>query len=363
MGAKSEIEWTDSSWNPIRGCTKVSAGCDNCYAMGVAYRFSGKGQPYEGLARKVNGRPAWTNVVREVPDHLEDPLRWIKPRRIFVNSMADLFHESLTDDMIGRIFAVMGAAPWHTYQVLTKRPERMASLLSNPDFVQFVERGILVAATGHQHAMQRYKVWGGGPSMPFPHVWLGTSVEDQAAADKRIPHLLKTPAAVRFLSCEPLLGPIDLSRVEWPVHPDVGFPGVLNDESERDDWRYWNRKLGGIGWVIVGGESGPRARPMHPDWARELQVECTAAEVPFFFKQWGEWAPDLPFAQDAGATALLHRDGRYFVTGQTNDVPKWVEERVGCGADPDVYMYRLGKHAAGRLLGGRTWNEMPEVRT
>lgn len=317
MGAKSEIEWTDSSWNPIRGCSKVSAGCDNCYAMGVAYRFSGKGQPYEGLARKVNGRPAWTNVVREASDHLEDPLRWLKPRRIFVNSMADLFHESLTDDVIGRIFAVMGAAPWHTYQVLTKRPERMASLLSNPDFVRFVERGVLVSATGHPHAMQGFKVRG-QPTMPFPWVWLGTSVEDQAAADKRIPHLLRAPAAVRFLSCEPLLGPVDLcltipvTRVltvlgSGSEQTEVGayntltgewWPALGNAEDE------YSKRLAGlprVDWVIVGGESGHRARPIQAEWISHLITACEQAEVKTFVKQTGAvWARDHGYQDRKG---------------------------------------------------------------
>ena len=240
MSDKTRIAWTDSSWNPIRGCTAVSAGCENCYAQRVAHRFSGPGQPYEGLTRATAHGPKWTGEVRLVPEMLEQPLKWRKPRRIFVNSMSDLFHEWVTDDFIDDVFDVMRRAERHTFQVLTKRPERMRDYMLN------------------------------SPNPP-PNVWLGVSVENEAAAEKRIHHLVNTPAAVRFLSVEPLLGPVRLDAVQ-------------DDELGA----LWNVLDGmGIGWVIVGGESGPNARPCDIDWIRSIVAQCKSAGVPVFVKQLG----------------------------------------------------------------------------
>lgn len=230
MGDATGIEWTDATWNPIRGCSRVSEGCRHCYAERVAWRFGGPGQPYEGLTR--NGR--WTGEVRVVESAMDQPLRWQRPRRIFVNSMSDLFHPALGLDVIDRVFAVMRAAPRHTFQVLTKRPAVMAMYTTSM-------------------------------GLALPNVWLGTSVEDQRAADDRVPWLMRTQAAVRFLSIEPLLGPVDLSGWERS-------PGAVR----------------GIDWVIVGGESGPGSRPMDPAWARGVRDWCVAHGVPFLFKQWGE---------------------------------------------------------------------------
>lgn len=198
----TEISWTDRTWNPIRGCSRVSEGCRFCYAEGVAYRFSGPGQPYEGLARKVNGRAAWTGKVRLVESALTEPLSWRKPARIFVNSMSDLFHEHVSDEFIAAVFGVMAAAPQHTFQVLTKRAERMREVVSALS-VELV-RECTLKLTG--------RMIRGDWMLPLPNVWLGVSCEDQQRADERIPLLLQTPAVVRFVSCEPLLGPIDLSR-------------------------------------------------------------------------------------------------------------------------------------------------------
>jgi protein gp37 len=229
--------------------------------MGVAARFSGPGQPYEGLAKKVNGKPAWTNKVVFVEKHLEDPLHWKKPRMIFVNSMSDLFHEDVQDEWLDKIFTVMALARQHTFQVLTKRPQRMRKYCQQIS----QETGVVL-----------------------DNVWLGTSVENQDAADDRIPCLLETPAAVRFLSCEPLLGPVDLSCVPLPtaaghVYLDATTGSVFanrGDRHRRTPWQYPR-----LDWVIDGGESGPYYRPANPDWYRSLRDQCVAAGVAYWHKQ------------------------------------------------------------------------------
>jgi protein gp37 len=242
----------------------------NCYAESVAARFSGPGQPYEGLAKTVNGHPRWTNKIMLARKHLDDPLHWRKPRRVFVNSMSDLFHPDVPDSYIHEIFEVMCGAARHQFQVLTKRPERMKDycLRFQPN--------------------------------PLPNVWLGTSVEHQSAAEERIPYLIDTPAAIRFLSVEPMLGPVILDMIarRSPYHyatgtlnaltgewwPALGIqPGAEAAGRFTDDAR--------INWVIVGGESGPNHRFFNPDWARSIRDQCVAAEVPFFFKQHGGLTP------------------------------------------------------------------------
>jgi protein gp37 len=295
MSGDSAIEWTDATWNPTTGCDKVSAGCDNCYAMSLAPRLKAMGS----RAYQLDGAPATSGpgfLAHEWPSALEWPLHKKKPLRIFVNSMSDLFHENISDEYIAKVFAVMAQCPQHTFQILTKRHARMRAF------------------------MNRYTA--GGALSPLPNVWLGVSVEDQKWADIRIPALLETPAAVRFLSCEPLLGPVSIDRYLWLVGSSTAGP--FHDYAGR---RRGGRG-GGIGgqaitavrswdinWVIVGGESGPGARPMDPDWARLLRDECEAGGVPFLFKQWG--------SHDA--------DGQ-----------------------------RVNKKTAGRVLDGRTWDEYPK---
>lgn len=306
MAENSKIEWTDATWNPVRGCTAVSPGCANCYAAEVASRFSGEGLPYDGLAKREKGQPAkWTGKIRLVASLLEQPLKWKKPRRIFVNSMSDLFHPDVPQWYIHEVFEVIRKAHWHTFQVLTKRPERAAAI--DWECSKY---------------SQSYRA--------LPNLWLGASVENQDQADWRIPHLLKCPAVVRFLSCEPLLGPLDLLTID---------EGEDMDDDERQGWGLPATFIGGYGttidWVIVGGESGPNARPMHPDWARSIRDQCQASGVPFFFKQWGEWG-------------LAGTRGEYC----------W---NPGASVRNLITMDRVGKKRAGRLLDGREWNEFPEV--
>lgn len=314
MADRSKIEWTDATWNPTRGCSRVSEGCVNCYAEIMAARFSEPGQWGHGFAEIVRkqGDPLWldhrwTGKVEIVEDKLLDPLKWKKPRRIFVNSTSDLFHERLPNEAIDKVFAVMALCPQHTFQILTKRPERMREYISGADLAA-------IARMWAPSIIQKLQaVW------PLSNVWLGTSCEDQPTADERIPHLIETPAEIRFVSCEPLLGPINLFDFIGPWAPS---PGDLQAPPMLD-------------WIIAGGESGPNARPMHPDWARSLRGQCATAGVAFFFKQWGEWA-HLPEAAEAP-------DGAHFV----QETGSW--------------MTRAGKKAAGRILDGREHNEFPEI--
>lgn len=249
MGDKSKIEWTDASWNFLRGCSHVSPGCDNCYAEKMASRFSGDGQAYDGLTN--NGK--WTGGVRLIGDKLEQPLRWKKPRMIFVNSMSDTFHAVVPDHYINRAFDVMMEATQHTFQVLTKRPERMKNFLTN-------------IYTEHAGDVWPHR---------FPHVWIGASVEDQKAADERIPYLLNTPANIRFLSCEPLLGGIrPILKMDARGLDMTSLPGLWDEDNDK-----------AIHWIIVGAESGPMARPMSEDWVRELRDMSFSNDVAFFYKQ------------------------------------------------------------------------------
>lgn len=273
----TKIQWTEATWNPIVGCSVVSPGCcTNCYAMlFAAQRLDGnpKTPHYAGTTKRVNGHAVWTGKVALAPDSkLLEPLRRKKPTTYFVNSMGDLFHEDVPDAWIDRVFAVMALCPQHTFQVLTKRAARMREYCSSDatfgrvmSLVNDIGRdAVKITLTHHDDDMRGFRL---------PNIWLGVSCEDQTRADARIPDLLATPAAVRFVSAEPLLGPVDFRK--WMI---VGPEGGL-------DYAFSRSQL--LHWVIVGGESGKDARPMHPDWARSIRDQCRAAGVPFFFKQHG----------------------------------------------------------------------------
>lgn len=311
------IVWTDETWNPVTGCTKVSQGCKHCYAERDWQRL-------QHLPR-FKGR-AFTDVVCH-PERLDQPIRWAKPRRIFVNSMSDLFHEEVPTGFIDEVFAVMALATQHTFQVLTKRPERMRDYMLDPAMNN--RFGMARARIFYAHSVCDCDVWMSGQQFrPLPNVWLGVSVEDQATANDRIPLLLQTPAAVRWISAEPLLGPIDLMRVQWPGKHKV-------DVLRAGAWDLCIRgftnhsDMDCLDWVVVGGESGPKARPMHPQWVRSMRDQCAAAGAPFLFKQWGEWAPNC----------LCPRT----TTCATTKRPE--------PGLPGV-MFRCGKKRAGRLLDG-----------
>ena len=324
----TSIEWTDKTWNPVVGCSIVSKGCDNCYAMKMAGRLEAMGQEkYKGLTRKTeSGRTIWTGKVSFSEKALLEPLSIKKPTKFFVDSMGDLFHEHVPFDWVDKVFAVMALTPQHTYQVLTKRAERMAEYLTSKGRIRAIYE--LVAEYCDVKAIDTPATF-----LPLPNVWLGTSIEDQKTADERIPHLLRVPAKVRFLSCEPLLGPIDLTKIKASscssYHPLESHPISSPDNPL-------------ISWVIVGGESGPKARPMHPDWVRSLRDQCEAAGVSFFFKQWGEWRE-----VDEDSEELEHFDR--IVNGLGN------EGRPPCA----IFMRKVGKKAAGNGLDGRVHLEFP----
>lgn len=302
MGDKSAIEWTDATWNPLRGCSRVSEGCRNCYAERLAARFSGPGKPYEGLAKigrvimtdgqKTHTTPfRWTGEVRFVEEALTLPLRWKKPRRIFVNSMSDLFHEKVPDEWIDRVFAVMALAPQHTFQILTKRPERMRTYMLTP----LRKRQIAETVMGLYGFRARIKLDDFSAAFKgdgdVPNVWLGVSVEDRETYKQRVLYLANTPAVVRFVSFEPLL----------KDPGDLMLDGIFG---------------GAYQWAIVGGESGPGARPFDLAWARSVISQCRAADVPVFVKQLG--------SKPRGWCAWPHHDER---------PPKWLDQD---GVRPDV---------------------------
>ena len=303
MAGTSKIEWCDASWNPVVGCSVVSPGCTNCYAMRLAYaRLDRPNGPahYAGTTEPSNAGGVWSGKVAIAPEHiLNAPLHWKKPHRIFVNSMGDLHHEAISFEHIDRVVGVMAKAPQHTFQILTKRAAGMQAYWSDPELADRV-----------------------GAAMPLPNVWLGVSAERQQEADERVPLLLRTPAAVRFVSAEPLLGPIDLTKhLIMSEIIEVGDTegGFIFPRGTRSIVANYIAGVPALHWVIVGGESGPRARPMMPNWARYLRDQCAAAGVAFFFKQCGEYA-ETDFSET---------------------------------------LERVGKKAAGRLLDGREWNEFP----
>lgn len=323
----SKIEWTQATWNPITGCSKTSAGCEHCYALAMSHRLAAMGNPhYAGVAEKRNGSLVWTGI-RCHDDVLDVPLHWRARRRIFVCSMSDLFHPDVSDGFQLQVWNRMLEAPQHIYQVLTKRPERMLAFLA------------------------------GKP--PLPNVWLGVTVEN---ADNlwRIDKLLECPAAVRFVSAEPLLGPVVLpwSRIFLKARPTGKFRG---QNGQRQIQLRVKRGTGLLHWVIIGGESGPRARPMHPDWPRSIRDACVIAKVPFFFKQWGEWAPaEKTDCLGIGTISIWQeQSAEDFIEGKP--LPR-IPRRPRCHefADKQI-MARVGKNAAGRTLDGRTWGQIPEM--
>jgi protein gp37 len=321
----TKIEWTERVWNPTTGCDRVSPGCDHCYAMTMH------------------------------PDVLDLPLRWRKPQRIFVNSMSDLFHDAVADEFIARVFAVMSLARRHKFQLLTKRHGRMRSLLSSPAFRLLCEnaqdgllgdRAMPIAEFTRE---QKTRQWWSDFAEPLPNVWLGVSVENQQWAGTRIPALLETPAAVRWISAEPLLGPVDLRNLR--VRDDALIDCLGGDVKSAYDGAVYSGTPSVLDWVVAGGESGPGARPMHPSWPRLLRDQCKAAGVAFLYKQWGEWRPQPRYSTDDRHHVVMP-DGRDRGT-------PW----SGWGIDqPDAeVMERVGKKAAGRHLDGRTWDQYPDT--
>lgn len=369
MADHTAIEWTDATWNPVTGCSVVSAGCTNCYAMRLAGTRLAHHPSRAGLTRDTKAGPVWTGAVRLNEEWLDQPLRWNRPRKIFVCAHGDLFAEAVPDAWIDQVFAVMALAPHHTFQVLTKRPKRMREYLSRDGnvrrifelacdmvVVDQVPAVLLVEGIEDPGLMPSWPRVRLG-NWPIPNVWLGVSVEDQERSDERIPELLETPAALRFVSAEPLLGPINFTEVQ-------AGEGKLNAltpfrwEDEIESWRGtspdWEEAFldwyqlsalpepgpmyKGLDWVIIGGESGQGARPMHPDWARSIRDQCHAAGVPFFFKQWGAWL--------GGGPGRFHSEN-------CRDLKDWGDGH---------YSALVTKKTAGRLLDGDVHDGFPQAR-
>jgi protein gp37 len=343
------IEWTDKVWNPTTGCDRVSPGCDHCYALSMAKRLKGMGDPkYQYDGNPQTSGPGFGLSVH--PAALDHPLKWRKPNRVFVNSMSDLFHSDVPDEFIAQVWAVMALASQHTFQILTKRHARMRSLLRSdrfPDLVDLALRERMMAGTISEKECSSAPQLQAGP---LPNVWLGVSVEDQQRADLRVPHLLATPAAVRFLSCEPLLGPVSLAK--WL--PDLDADRERLCQAHRKwlvDAEARPHVCTGLDWVITGGESGHGARPMHPLWARTLRDQCVAAGVAFHHKQNGaHQVVDPDVWQNRRQSDVLVRADGY----------SWpLVEPHGAEDGTEVVMRKVNGRTSGRQLDGREWDEYP----
>ncbi len=306
---KTKIEWADFTWNPVDGCSKVSEGCRNCYA--------------ERHARRLWGMRFFTEI-RCHPEKLGQPEIIKKPSKVFVCSMGDLFHEDVSDTFIGDVFSKMAMAHQHTFLVLTKRPERAYRW-----FTQYYNGGFTaeelirgrVNTLLHRHPSEPIEGW----RWPLKNVWMGTTTENQPMADERVPWILRIPAALRFVSVEPMLGAVIFRKIVMPDGDHLG--------------NFFNHGTGtGIDWVICGGESGPSARITHPNWVKDLLGQCQDTRIPFFFKQWGEW---LPIEGEVPAEYTEHP-----------------MRKLGDG----ITFVRLGKRLSGDIVAGRQWHEYPEVK-
>ncbi|MCM2441157.1 phage Gp37/Gp68 family protein [Agrobacterium vitis] len=381
MADNTKIEWTDATWNPITGCSIVSPGCTNCYAMKLAGTRLQHHPSRARLTKDSKAGPVWTGEVRFNEQWLTEPLKWKRPRMIFVCAHGDLFAEGVPDEWIDKIFAIMALAPHHTFQVLTKRPERMREYLvrfkPSPILDGFITRDGI-------HSADSPKGWPIFSQWPLPNIWLGVSVEDQPRAKERITTLLQTPAAIRWVSAEPLIGPLNLTSI------DIDSDGVLDAlnihtwgeeiANWRDTDKNWEASfldwfdlgelpdeddpiLPRLDWVVAGGEGGRNARPMHPDWARSLRDQCAAAGVPFLFKQWGQWGPIEETVGSHEQFAISH-SGKLVKSADLAYPDGKARSSLSEEDRPGLHsMYSVGKKAAGRLLDGVEHNGFPEVQS
>ncbi|MCF1453438.1 DUF5131 family protein [Agrobacterium vitis] len=367
MADNTHIEWTDATWNPITGCSIVSPGCTNCYAMKLAGTRMKNHPSREGLTTGGKAGPVWNGKLRFNVEWLTQPLHWKKPRRIFVCAHGDLFAEGVPYEWIDQIFAVMVLAPWHTLQVLTKRPERMRDYMRQiPDRTPHIAKWA-AWHWGKNDPDAVYEFVVEALSTPPKNIWLGVSVENQVRADQRIPILLDTPAAIRWISAEPLLGQLDLRKISSPI-----FAANINALTGVYTWENGPPKTetARLDWVVVGGESGRNARPMHPDWARSLRDQCAAAGVPFLFKQWGEWwEVDSDARDENGNHRVIETDSHEAIELWdaktdcllTKDASRYTPDTLPENT-PARLMTRLGKKAAGRMLDGVEHNGFPVGR-
>ncbi|NTF87534.1 phage Gp37/Gp68 family protein [Agrobacterium rhizogenes] len=321
MADGTKIEWTDATWQIVTGCAVVSPGCTNCYAMRLAGTRLKHHPSRKGLTRDTKAGPVWTGEVRFNEQWLDQPLRWKKPRMIFVAAHGDLFADGVTDEQLDDIFSIMASCSWHIFQVLTKRPERMREYV-----------------LGRQARAGR----------TLRNVWLGVSVEDQKRAEERIPILLDTPAAIRWISAEPLLGLLDPSRFLPTCQQYCGFGCTASGDQECE------RHMPRIDWVVAGGESGPDARPMHPDWARSLRDQCASAGIPFLFKQWGNW--QVACEANGHIDHDMARNDAHWI-----DIDGSRHKPSSTGLMKPFAMHRVTKSAAGRILDGIEHNAFPPL--
>lgn len=352
----SKIEWTDKTWNPVSGCDKISEGCTNCYAETMAKQL------------KAMGTPGYENGFKVTlhPDKLDVPLKWKKPCKIFVCSMGDLFHEDVPFEFILKVIDIIRESrngyscgldrlvTTHTFQILTKRPERMRDFFNRLryDSLDNSENKELYLANSSSEKGYR-------PIMP--NIWLGVTAENQEQANKRIPILLNTPAAKRFVSIEPMLGPVDLTDISYyendgiitsaPTHKEGIVGGSCHmdalDSSDLVDWPDW----GALDWVIVGGESGTRARPMHLDWVCKIRDDCKDAGVPFFFKQWGEWESKEIKTKKFNISKMQEQSKKTGIKSMCTFIKQ--------PGEPFLVFKRVGKKKAGSKLDGVEHKEMP----
>lgn len=382
--AKTSIEWASDVWNPVVGCSLASPGCTNCYAMKMAARLAlmnPKLRHYQGLTKPSDAGPVWTGALALSPDvPFYAPLRRKAPTTYFVNSMSDLFHEDVPDHWIDRVFSVMALTPQHTYQVLTKRSARMRDYIESvavrhPDLrrIEYNDDGVaarvMLEAEKIACGGKLEKSWGPDwtQSWPLPNVWLGVSAEDQRRADERIPDLLSTPAAVRFVSAEPLLGPIDLTKIKYES-------GIMQMADGAGKFSHFDalRRERRLDWVIVGGESGPNARPMHPAWARSIRDQCVGAGAKFFFKQWGTWlvgerqrasddlktwTPDVLFPD--GSDFAVVSDGHDIVLGAAETEKHGPKKIWQSFWGWHGHLIKRAPTKSLRELDGQKWDEMP----
>jgi protein gp37 len=325
----TKIEWTNETWNPIVGCSKVSEGCQNCYAEKMAIRVRSM------LANNITpswvayddvvdmDKKAWNGKTHLVLSAFEKPFHWRKPRKVFVCSMGDLFHESVPFAWITNVFAVIMANPQHTFQILTKRPDRMLEWFN---YIEKIEEHEVMQGPEKirylAYKLYDYKTeFNNGNYWPLKNLWIGVSAENKEQANKRIPILFKISAAVRFVSIEPMLGAIDLD--------DFTYDGIGSLQNQLD-------------WVILGGESGHHARPLHPDWVRSIRDQCKATGIPFFFKQWGEWIPVDHCDED-----------NYWAAKKSKEIGNGIQKYL---------VFKVGKKRAGNLLDGKRYEEFPNTK-
>lgn len=345
----SKIEWTEKTWNPVTGCNKVSQGCKNCYAEVMHKRLM-------VLKPEKYAHPFLDGAFPH-EESLLLPLKWKKPTMVFVNSMSDLFHINVPFEFIDKVFAVMALTQWNTYQVLTKRPDRMLEYFNSRAIYHIVEATRFIHNKISAPKFSKLKRFANSirdefkpvdGSFPLPNVWVGTSCENQEVADERIPHLLEIDGPVRFLSCEPLLGKVDLSK--WLNISTPLLPGA--------------KIYYAIDWVITGGESGSDARPMHPEWPLLLRDQCKEAKVPFFFKQWGQYGNGsyLTSALNNNRVIVLN-NGEMMEYSPLNESCELVKKygRTWGSYSPCI-MSKVGKKESGRTLDSYLYSQYPQEK-